>query len=62
MKIVIAGTGEVGFHLAKMLADEAQDIYVIDTDEERLKYIDQHLDVITLNGSASSVKMLKKAI
>jgi trk system potassium uptake protein TrkA len=61
MKIVIAGTGEVGFHLAKLLADEAQDIYVIDTDEERLKYLDQHLDVITHAGSATSLKTLEMA-
>ncbi len=61
MKIIIAGTGEVGIHLAKLLTDEAQDIYLIDTDEERLKYADSHLDVITLNGDATSLKILENA-
>lgn len=61
MKIVIAGTGEVGFHLAKLLSDEAQDIYLIDEDENRLKYADSHLDVITLRGDATSIKILEKA-
>ncbi|MCP4123869.1 MAG: Trk system potassium transporter TrkA [Bacteroidetes bacterium] len=61
MKIVIAGTGEVGFHLAKLLTDEAQDIYLIDADEERLKYADSHLDVITLKGDATSIKTLQSA-
>ncbi len=61
MKIVIAGTGEVGFHLAKLLTSEAQDIYLIDSDEERLKYADTHLDVITLNGDATSLKSLEEA-
>ncbi|MEZ5007514.1 MAG: Trk system potassium transporter TrkA [Chitinophagales bacterium] len=61
MKIVIAGAGEVGFHLAKMLSFEEQDIYLIDSDDERLKYADIHLDVITLNGDATSLKTLESA-
>ena len=61
MRIVIAGTGEVGFHLAKLLTDEAQDIYLIDDDQDRLKYADSHLDVITLHGDATSIKTLQLA-
>lgn len=30
MKIVIAGAGEVGTHLAKMLSQENQDIILVD--------------------------------
>lgn len=59
MKIVIAGAGDVGFHLAKLLSNEAQDTYVIDSDAKKLKYIDEHLDVITLKGDATSLKTLK---
>ena len=36
MRIVIAGAGEVGTHLAKMLSNEEQDIIVIDKDEKKL--------------------------
>ena len=36
MKIIIAGAGEVGSHLAKMLSNEANDITVIDERHERL--------------------------
>mgnify|MGYP002514054352 CR=1 FL=1 len=36
MKIVIAGAGEVGSHLAKMLSGEANEITVIDERQERL--------------------------
>ena len=61
MRIVIAGTGEVGFHLAKLLTDEAQDIYLIDGDKDRLKYADSHPDVITLEGDATSIKVLESA-
>ena len=39
MKIIIAGAGDVGVHLAKLLADESHDIYLIDKNEERLKSI-----------------------
>jgi trk system potassium uptake protein TrkA len=39
MKIIIAGAGEVGYHLASMLADEEQDIYLVDRNEDRLNYI-----------------------
>ena len=37
MKIIIAGAGEVGSHLAKMLSNEANDITVIDQVPERLE-------------------------
>ncbi len=33
MKIVIAGAGEVGTHLAKMLSKENQDITLLDSDQ-----------------------------
>ena len=58
MKIIIAGAGDVGFHLAKLLSYESQDIYVIDLDSEKLNYLDTHLDVITTNGDATSIQTL----
>ena len=47
MKIIIAGAGDVGFHLAKLLSYESQDTYIIDFDGEKLEYLNSHLDVIT---------------
>ena len=61
MKIVIAGAGEVGSHLAKMLSNENHDITVIDPDTDRLKLVDASLDVLTINGSATSFQVLKDA-
>lgn len=58
MKIIIAGAGDVGFHLAKLLSYESQDTYVIDFDGDKLNYINNHLDVITKKGDATSVKLL----
>lgn len=60
MKIVIAGAGDVGFHLAKLLSYESQDTYIIDIDGEKLDYINNHLDVIAKKGDATSIKLLKE--
>ena len=60
MKIIIAGAGDVGFHLAKLLSYEAQDTYIIDFDGDKLEYINNHLDVITQKGDATSIKLLKE--
>jgi len=51
MKIIIAGAGEVGFHLAKLLSFESQDITLIDTHKESLAYADSHLDKETVKFS-----------
>ena len=61
MKIIIAGAGEVGFHLAKLLSYESQDITLIDTDKENLTYADTHLDIKVLRGDATSIAVLKEA-
>lgn len=61
MKIIIAGAGEVGFHLAKLLSYEAQEITLIDTDKESLAYADSHLDIRVLRGDATSISVLQDA-
>src|SRR5690606_19365001 len=61
MKIIIAGAGEVGFHLAKLLSFESQDITLIDNNREHLSYADTHLDIRTLKGDATSIAILKDA-
>ncbi|HBU78795.1 MAG TPA: Trk system potassium transporter TrkA [Muricauda sp.] len=61
MRIIIAGAGEVGFHLAKLLSYEAQEITLIDTDKERLSYADTHLDIRVLRGDATSIQVLQDA-
>ena len=61
MKIVIAGAGAVGFHLARLMSKEAQDIVIIDTNKERLQDVENSLDVITIKGDASSLITLEDA-
>ena len=61
MKIIIAGAGNVGFHLAKMLSSEAQDIYLLDKNEERLQFVASQIDVFTIHGDAKSIEVMEKA-
>ena len=61
MKIVIAGAGEVGTHLAKMLSKEKQDIILLDTKVEKLQWIDANYNLMTVVGDPSSFSALKRA-
>jgi len=59
MKIVIAGAGGIGFHLAKLLSSAQHDIVIIDSNRDVLEYAQTHLDVQTILGDASSIKILE---
>lgn len=61
MRIIIAGAGEVGFHLAKLLSFESHDITLIDLNKEHLAYADTRLDISTKYGNATSIETLKEA-
>src|SRR5690606_18909610 len=61
MRIIIAGAGEVGFHLAKLLSFESQNITLIDINRDNLAYADTHLDIKVLKGNATSISLLKEA-
>ena len=61
MKIIIAGAGEVGFHLSKLLSYESHEIILIDEDKDRLVYADTKLDIKTLQKDATSINALKQA-
>ena len=61
MKIVIVGAGEVGSHLAKMLRSSANDVTVIDNDNERLQRVTTLTDVGAVYGSPTSIEVLKSA-
>ena len=60
MKIIIAGAGEVGFHIAKLLSNEALNIVVVDTDKEKLAKIEAQIDVLTHRGDCTSFKILEE--
>lgn len=61
MKIIIAGAGAVGTHLAKLLSGEKQDIILMDDDEERLGRLGSNFDLLAVNISPISISGLKEA-
>ena len=61
MKIVIAGAGEIGSHLAKMLSMEFHEITVISEDEESLDTLSSESDIVTVEGHPTSIDVLNKA-
>ena len=60
MKIIIAGAGNVGTHLAKLLVREKQDIILMDDDEEKLTALSSNFDLLTVTASPSSISGLKE--
>jgi trk system potassium uptake protein TrkA len=59
MKVVIAGAGEVGTHLARMLSSEEHDIVLMDDSVEKLSIVSNDVDLMTVTGSAHSFHDLK---
>ena len=61
MKIIILGAGQVGASLAEHLADEQNDITVVDLDSDRLRELQDRLDIGTVTGQASHPDALQRA-
>lgn len=61
MKIVIAGAGQVGSHLARLLSGENQDIIVVDADQRNLSTLDGSCNLLTLRGNPISFEVLREA-
>ena len=61
MKIIILGANQVGSALAETLANEANDITVVDADTEKLRELKDHIDIGTVAGHPSLPEVLEKA-
>ena len=61
MKILILGAGQVGSSLAENLAHEANDITIIDKNEDTLHLLQDRLDIRTVTGHASHPDILRAA-
>lgn len=61
VKIILLGAGQVGSTLAENLASEDNDITIVDTDGERLREMQDRLDIRTINGLASLPDVLGQA-
>ena len=61
MKTIVIGAGEVGYHIAERLSREGNDVTVIEQDPEIRLRVQEELDVLTLEGSGSSPRVLEEA-
>lgn len=60
MKIIIAGAGSVGTHLARLFTKEKHDVTLIDNSQKRLAEVGNFLDIITKQGEATSIEVLEE--
>lgn len=60
MQIIIIGSGEVGYHIARKLSED-NDVVVIEKDSHRFKRVDEELNVQCFHGSGTSPGLLKDA-
>ena len=61
MKITIVGAGRVGEHLAKYLTDEDQDVYLVDSDAEKLSVLESDFNMRTFIGQPTDFNTLREA-
>ncbi|MHB1192323.1 MAG: Trk system potassium transporter TrkA [Longimicrobiales bacterium] len=61
MRVLVVGAGEVGFHLARRLSEENQDVVLIEGDPERADFAGKQLDVMTVTGNGASLSVLESA-
>lgn len=61
MKIIILGAGQVGSSVAANLVSEANDITVVDTNQDLLQNLQDRFDLRTVCGEASHPEMLRRA-
>ena len=61
MKIIIIGAGEVGFHIAQRLSEENQDVVLIEKDPDKIREIQNVIDVQAILGSGTNPSVLNEA-
>ncbi|WP_455201527.1 NAD-binding protein, partial [Kaarinaea lacus] len=61
MKIIVLGAGQVGSSVAEVLAKEANDITIVDTDGKKLQELQDRMDIRTVQGQAAHPEVLGRA-
>ncbi|MEA1973811.1 MAG: TrkA family potassium uptake protein [Candidatus Cloacimonadota bacterium] len=61
MYIIIAGAGSIGFAVTKALIENNHDVVVIDKDRDACEYLFAETGAVTINDSATNIKVLKNA-
>ena len=61
MHVIVVGAGEVGTYVADRLSREGHDVAIIDLNRERLRKLDENLDVLVVEGSGTHPETLRRA-
>ena len=61
MRIIVIGAGELGRCLASALSEEDHDVIIVDSDADEVARVTDKFDAMTIEGSCSSVEILKQA-
>jgi trk system potassium uptake protein TrkA len=61
MRIIVVGTGDLGFHVAKRFSEEHHDVVVVGKDDEALHWAQEVLDVSAVRGNGGSPSVLVEA-
>ncbi len=61
MKVIVCGAGRVGSTIARYLAQDDNEVVVIDTDADRLADLESSLDIQTIAGFSSYPSVLERA-
>jgi len=61
MKIIILGAGQVGTSVAENLVNEANDITIVDVDQQRLNDLQNRLDLRSVVGNCAHPSVLERA-
>ena len=61
MKVIVCGTGQVGYNISRQLSLENHDVTVVDSSDENIRTVSESLDVAAIRGFASDPDVLERA-
>ena len=61
MRVIVVGAGEVGFHTAERLALEGHEVVLVENNRDRLREVEERLNVLALEGSGAQAEVLDAA-
>ena len=61
MHVIVVGAGEVGSYVAERLSREGHDVAIVEIDDSRLRQLSDDLDVLTIRGSGTHPRILRRA-